>query len=395
VSIERSDDFSDRPITRRRLVEGGLVVAAGAMVGGSAWARAASAATEQLRVAPVPTAKKLVAFWEKPPSSFTPPGPAFDASKTKGKTVYGILLLAVPFAQINKAGYEAGLNAAGVKLVALDGKAQVQETSRAIEQAIAQNADLILVETLPGKLFAPDFAKAKAKGIPVIMVENQDPGKRLPDEPKSVTTGCDQCHRCVGKIMADFAVADSGDNGKIVIVWSADIPGIGQPQLDGIKSELKRLGSKLQVEIKNVPIARWNSDLPTLTQTIVRDTNVKYLLPLYDGMVLLMLPSIHAANAQNRVKVVTFNATPSVLESMKKGDIIAADFGASPEQFGWAWADQTLRVLSGVPPVSDVKLPIRLFTRNNIDSINLKAQQQTWYGNVDFGTAYKKLWKVA
>jgi ribose transport system substrate-binding protein len=286
------------------------------------------------------------------------------------------------------------LSAAGAKVVALDGKAQVADTSRAIQQAIAQRADLIVVQTLAGKLFAADFAVARKRGIPIIMVENQDPGLRLPDEPRSVTAGADQCHRCAGKMMADFTVADAKDQGKLVIIWSADIPGIGRPQLNGIQNELQRLGSKMEVEVKNVPIARWSSDLPTLTQTIVRDTDVKYLLPLYDGMVLSMLPSIHAANAQERVKIVTFNATKAVLESMKKGDVVAADVGANSEQFGWAWADQTLRILAGEPPVADVQLPMRLFTRRNINSINLNGPEQAWYGNVPFGAKYKKLWQL-
>lgn len=394
MSAEDLDGFLHTQLSRKHFVQGGLLAAGGALVGGSALTDVATAA-RRMRLAPGPTASKLVAAYERPTTVFVPPGPSIDGSAGRNKKVYAVLLLAVPFAQTNLRGYKAGLSAAGVKLVALDGKAQVSDTSKAIQQAIAQKADLIVVQTLPGKLFAADFAVARKKGIPIIMVENQDPGLRLPDEPKSVTAGADQCHRCAGKMMADFTVADSGDRGKIVIIWSADIPGIGKPQLDGIKNELKRLGSKMSVEVKNVPIARWNSDLPTLTQTAVRDSDVKYLLPLYDGMVLLMLPSIHAANAQDRVKIVTFNATKAVLESMKKGDIVAANVGANSEQFGWAWADQTLRILSGEPPVADVQLPMRLFTRRNINSINLNAPEQTWYGNVNFGARYKKLWQLA
>jgi ribose transport system substrate-binding protein len=112
-------------------------------------------------------------------------------------------------------------------------------------------------------------------------------------------------------------------------------------------------------------------------------------------MVLGMLPSVHAAGAQDRVKIVTFNASPSVLESLKNGDVVAANVGANPEQYGWAFADQTLRVLSDKEPVKDVKLPLRIFTRDNIDSIDLKAPQQSWYGDVDFKSEYQKLWSVS
>ena len=36
-----------------------------------------------------------------------------------------------------------------------------------------------------------------------------------------------------------------------------------------------------------------------------------------------------------------------------------------------------------------------LFTSANIGSINLNAQESTWYGKVDYVAAYKKLWGVS
>ncbi len=395
MSAEHSESLFDQPITRSSFLKRSLAAAGGLVVIGEAGCGSSTHSASSSASGPgeVSAARGLVAAAEQPPSRFVPPGPPFTAAKARGKTAYAVMILSIPFAQINRAGYQAGLTRAGMKLVALDGKGEVAATGSAIEYAISQHADLILAETLSGALFASDFAKARAQGIAVIMAENQDPGSNwLAGEPRSVTATVNQCHRCVGKLMADFTVADSGDHGKAVIIWSADIPGIGTPQLDGIMSEFKRLGSKMSLEVKNVPIARWTSDLPTLTETIVRDTSVNYLIPFYDGMVLSMLPSIHAANAQDRVKIVTFNASPSVMASLKNGDVVAANIGANPEQYGWAWADQTLRILSGAPPVHDVRLPIRLFTRRNIDSINLSAPQQTWYGNVDFKAGYERLW---
>jgi ribose transport system substrate-binding protein len=404
---EQEIGIAQEEITRKQLLKWGATAAGGLIVLGGAGCGSSSSSSSSASAAtsgssgsggssPAQKAQARLAGQEKPSTAFVPPGPAFDASKAKGSKIYGVFILAIPFAQINKAGCAAGLKAAGCSFVALDGQGQVGPTTTAIEYAISQNPDLIFAETLSGALFAPQFAKAKAKGIPVIMAENQDPGTGwLAGEPPGVVATVNQCHECVGKLMADFTVADSGDKGKAVIIWSADIPGIGKPQMDGIMNEFKALGSQMDVEVKNVPIAQWTTGLPTLTQTLARDENVKYLLPFYDGMVLNILPAVHAAGARDRMKIVTFNATPSVLQSMKSGDVVAADVGANPEQYGWAWADQGLRVLSGVQPVQDIKLPLRTFDNNNIDSIDLNSPQQTWYGNVDFASAYKKLWGVS
>jgi ribose transport system substrate-binding protein len=342
----------------------------------------------------VDEAQQLVSQWAQPHTSFDPPGPAFDASGARGKTVWVIEILSIPFAQLNVQGAQEAFDKAGVKMVPFDGKGQVAETSRGIGQAIGQNADMILVASLPGQNFKPDFDRAQAAGIPVAMIENHDPGGVSPDEPPGVVAELNQNHAQAGQIMADYTVADAGGNGvNAMVLWSSDAPGIGQPQLDGINNELKRLAPDAQVTVKDVLVAQWESQIPTITQSsLLSDPNLRYLLPLYDGMALFMLPAVHAANAQDRVKLVSFNTSPAVMQSMANHDVVVADCGTDPVRFGWTWVDQCLRVMTGNAPVPDIKLPIRLFTSDTVSSIDLSQPIQTWFGDVDFRSAYLNLW---
>ena len=61
---------------------------------------------------------------------------------------------------------------------------------------------------------------------------------------------------------------------------------------------------------------------------------------------------------------------------------------------GWAFADQGLRVAAGYPPLPDIGIKDRLFTADNINSIDLNAEESTWYGEGDYKAAYEKLWGV-
>ena len=61
---------------------------------------------------------------------------------------------------------------------------------------------------------------------------------------------------------------------------------------------------------------------------------------------------------------------------------------------GWAFADQALRVAAGVKPLPDIGVKDRLFAKDNINSIDLNAQESTWYGHDDYAAQYKKLWGV-
>ena len=53
-----------------------------------------------------------------------------------------------------------------------------------------------------------------------------------------------------------------------------------------------------------------------------------------------------------------------------------------------------LRILAGVTPVKDEKIPLRTFDRTNIGTVDLNASDATWYGPTDYKAEYKKLWGI-
>jgi ribose transport system substrate-binding protein len=144
----------------------------------------------------------------------------------------------------------------------------------------------------------------------------------------------------------------------------------------------------------NVPSGQWNT-LQTKTASLIRaNPDVNYIVPDFDGMVIFALPGVHSAGAQGKVKIVSFNATPSVMKALKNKDVVAAETGGPNLLQGWAFADQALRVAAGYPPLPDIGIKDRLFTTDNINSINLDSQESTWYGEGNYAAAYKKLWGV-
>ena len=70
------------------------------------------------------------------------------------------------------------------------------------------------------------------------------------------------------------------------------------------------------------------------------------------------------------------------------------DIGQPNVWTGVGILDQTARVLAGEAPVDDIGVQYRMFTSNNIEPVDLKADPSTWYGDVDFLAEYKKLWGV-
>jgi ribose transport system substrate-binding protein len=335
--------------------------------------------------------KRLEAAMGEP--AWKEPGPAFDASKAKGKKVMYIGVDAsIPIVKtIYDAMKEAGAQV-GVDVQQFDGKGQVAEFNRGIETAISQKYDAITLLAIPSGLVSGAIADAKKAGIPVVQVQEHDPGSPLAD---GVVGQVTFCYSCAGKLIADFVIADSGGKANGTIFISKDVSN-GTDEEKGMRDEFAELCPGCKFESQNVAVADWNTKLGTLTRsTLTSKPDTGYLLALYDGMTIPIVPAVAQAGKAGKVKVVSFNATPSVMKEMANGDTMAGDVGGANVWFGWGLADQVFRVLAGEQPVEDENIPLRMFTKENLGDIDLSKDESTWYGSVDFRGEYKKLWGLA
>jgi ribose transport system substrate-binding protein len=325
----------------------------------------------------------------KQPVQFKAPGPAFDAGAAKGKTVYVIAQsLAIQFTRDVTNGLKEALAKAGVNVQVVDDKADISQTARLLAQGTALKPAAIVVAERSDLLQAP-LRQVKEAGIPVITQFNHDP--RLPgpaEQDLGVTADVSYCYSCAGRLISDYAINESQGNVDAVGYWSPD-DGVGKYEIDGMKNEQARLCPDCQTDFKDVLISQWQRQIPTLTQTDLRaNPNLTYFLPTYDGMTPFMLPAIHAANAQDKVNIVTFNADKFAVEDMKDGDVIRALVGSPLKWFGYATADEVLRIITGQQPVVE-NVPLRIFDQSNAPDTS--TDESTWYG-ADFQSEYAKLW---
>jgi ribose transport system substrate-binding protein len=373
---------------RRRNTRGGIGVAiAVALVAAGAFSSIGGASVKS----GVATAQQRVNAAKAVPT-FKAPGPAFDASKAKGKTVYYIAnSMTLQFTQVVHGGAANAFKAAGVKLITQDNQASASNTARLISEAIAQKANLIIIQSVPSNLITAPLEQAKKAGIPVIQLFETDP--QLPpasEKNLGVVGQVTYCYSCAGKLLADYAIANSGGKANAMSIEDSDV-GVSAPEINGIKSEFAALCPACKLNVQDVLVSEWATKIATITQTSLTNSSLNWMLPIYDGMTGFMLPAIHAASAQNRIKIATFNADLTPMQSMAKKDVIVADVGSPLDWMGWAIADQSLRVLSGVPTVANENVPLRMFDASNLGTINLSKPESTWY-KTPYTADYMKLW---
>jgi ribose transport system substrate-binding protein len=345
--------------------------------------------------ADVAQAKKLVAQAEAP-VEFEAPGPAMDlGDQLKGKTYFQIVNgLEFPFIQGMVDGVKEAAGVTGMNVVVTDGAGSTSKAARLIEQAIGRDADAIaLYGFSPNALTAPIRA-AKDAGIPLIATVGQDSTAVPPDLQEIGVAGIvSYSYTDAGRELANYVVADSEGNAKTAIF---DVPEIDAAALEinGFMSQLKKLCPDCETTTVKAPLAQWQSGLPSQTSSVIqKDPNINYLFPMFDGMVFSMIPSVNRVNAQDRVSIVSNNASQPLLKDIQDDKPpMAADVGVSTHWLGWGLMDQAARLLTGEEPVANAKIPIRLFTNKNTKDIDLDAEESTWYGGVDFRGDYQKLW---
>jgi ribose transport system substrate-binding protein len=327
---------------------------------------------------------------------FEAPGPAFKvASGLEGKTIWYVANgLNFPFSQNLVTGVTDAAKVVGMKVNAVDGAGQPAKAASLIQQGIAQKAAVIVIQAFPSEAVIEPIKAAKAAGIPVIEIVDGGPG--LPSSEASeagVFANVSSCYACGGASLAELVVADVGTDANVAFF---DVPDIKttHEERDEFKKRLAELCPDCKVTVVSSPVAQWNGLGALTTSTLKANPDLNYLVPALDAMVAIMNPAIFAANAQDRVKVASYNATKPVMADLKKGELIGGLVGNPEEWMGWGVMDEALRALSDQDPLADEKIPNRTFTSANVADIDLNAPSVDWYGSTDFRGGYQKLWQL-
>lgn len=339
-------------------------------------------------------AQKIVAQAEQPVTK-GPPGPAFDATVAKGKKVWFVSFpFAIDYSQQVWRGVQQGADALGVSVKSFDGKFSPGEVARGINLAIQDGADAIIVHSLPPVVVAPALKRAKAAGIKLIAAEIQNPGPPLPDTPETIDAIAGHSYSIPTEYMAAKVVADSGGDANVLFFSVSDIGPGSKQGTDTFVDKMNELCPECPVEVIDSPVAQWSGLTQRIASLLRSKPDVNYVVPIFDGMATFMVPGIRSAGAADRVKIVSGDATASVVENLRRGEIVIGDVGQPNVWTGVAIMDQTARVLAGVEPLEDVGIPYRLFTENNVDEFDLKGDPTKWYGDLDFLAEYKRIWGV-
>lgn len=329
------------------------------------------------------------------------PGPAFDASAARGKTIFRIPLASGDtFHRVNENASEAAAKLVGVKVVNYTTKSGVSDWIAGMDAAVSQKADLILLEGSPDPtLLLPQLERAEAAGIDVVSTHRYDGAvaaeylKKVPQLDAIVPSP----HRLGGgTLSALYAIKYTKCNLNAVMLSATDVTPSNSLMIEAFKEEIAQYcPDTCKLKVIEQPYGKWATEAQgAFSSALNADPKVNMLVPQYDTGVTFAQAAITATGRSGRTHIVSYNGSAPMMQMIQDGNTsLVADIGEGLEWMGYANIDQALRVLTGNKPVENHHTPVRLWDKSNIDEAGNPVSLTEGYGpSSAYVDGFRKLW---
>jgi ribose transport system substrate-binding protein len=329
----------------------------------------------------VKAAQQLQTTWLGPTTSPTPP---------RGATViYVSSDQNNPFASSFGTYFKQAAAKLGWNASIIDGKGTPSGWADGLRQAIASKPGAIVTSAQSPSVQQP-LAQAAAAGIPVLGLHSAAvPG---PDPADHLYTNITSDPAAAGKVMAEWAIADSGGKAHVVVVGDDQYP-VSNVKRDAMVAAIKACSGCVLEKNANVPVGTAATDLPTqMTSWLQTYPKPLYVLSVADFYFDVGLSSLKNLNVpKGDLRLAATDGTKQAYQRVRNGDYQLVTVPEPTELLAWQAADEVNRALNKQPP-STFTQPIYLVTKDNIDSQG--GAQDQFFPQNDYKSHYQSIWKV-
>lgn len=381
----------DQQPRRRRALQVGASVAAmlalsvGAAACGSSNDSSSSSADKAAGGTASGVSSDVAATIKEFSAPVTWPGPNDPVTPPKGKKITIVICGSQGITCVRVGnGAKAAAQALGYQANVIDGRSDPSVWNQAVQSAIADKSDGIVLAAVPAGLVAGGVAKAKKAGIPVAETLGVT---GTPDEKTDVS------RPDVAKANSAWIARDSGGKANVLLLRDAEFPET-ETTAKLYPDELKKDCSGCSVSKSvNFTLALASQRLAgNVAQALQQNPNINYIITPFDTIVPFVSQGIRQAGKTGKVKMIGLGADPPSIQAIKSGDE-AMSLGDPAEWIGWTAVDAIVRSLAkkDIPPADSVTqssyvIPQRYVTKDNL------AGADGWQGDFDYQSKFKELW---
>jgi ribose transport system substrate-binding protein len=328
---------------------------------------------------------------------FKAPGPTIDVSPLKGKTIYFIPFSSgAEFPQLQGEGVQEAAKVAGVNVKVYTNNGVPSQWQQGIDRAVAEKAAAIIIGADP-HILAPQIAKAKAAGIPVLVSHAVDTTleEKVTSEVPGTYIGARAPFTDATRLIADYVAEQSEGKGNVLYVSQDDMVGYMPAMVKAFEDELATVCPDCEVTVASTTFAEAATKTPTAVQAALRkDPSIDWVVPSFDNLTPFVLSALRVTGKSDSVKIATFNGTPSVLKDISEDGPVVMDIGEPAVVAGYSALDQAMRLALDDEPVDEVPY-MRLFDAGNVADAGNPPEATKGYGDpATFLDGFKKVWGI-
>ena len=327
------------------------------------------------------------------PAQYTDSAPPItDVAKVKGdKILYIPISLQIGVFQSTLASMQQAASHVGLTVSGCDAKFGPPGAAACVNQALAEHVNAVVLDNVPVVLIGQGLHQLQAAHIAVLEDQvNPTPGD---DQLAYINLG----GVTVINSMADWIAADSGGKADVLIIEQDDTPQQIAYISDGLLPEFKKACPACKTRVIAMDTVQLHN-LPTQLETaLVQDSGVNYVASEFDTNAAYVVQGLKNSPLAGKVKVAGALGDISSLQRVKSGQQ-AYDALASVGFGGWAYTDDVLRMLTGMPPAQSTNPPWRGFDASNIGSVTVSAASVAddgIFGGNTYSPVFLKLWGVS
>lgn len=261
------------------------------------------------------------------------------------------------FIELND-GLKQVIEAHGDTLVTLDARFDSLKQKNDISDLILKNVSAIFLNPVNWEGVTGSLVQAKQKNIPVVVVDA--PVKDADLVLCQVASDNVEAGR-----MAARALAAAQPESKVVILHQS-VNKACIDRVDGFREEAaKHPGITILDTLEGKGTIE--TALPVMRDVLARFPECNAVFPINDPSALGCISAIESAGKLGQVLVVTVDGSAEAVEAIKAGKLLSSS-AQFPREIGRISAEKVYEHLEGKPVDKEVKIPVELITKDNVDA---------------------------
>jgi ribose transport system substrate-binding protein len=292
------------------------------------------------------------------PEQAAPPTKSSSGPSSSGR-LFGVSVQTMnnPFFIDLEEGIKSVIEAHGDRMVMLDAQFNSLKQKNDISDVLQQQPAGLLINPVNWEGVRGSLIEAKRKNVPVIIVDAPV------SDPELVVSQVASDNVEAGRLAAE-ALGKVKPKAKVVILHHS----INKACIDRVTGFKEGAGKHPEMTILDTQEGKGTTEggRPVMRDLLGRFPDLDAVFPINDPSALGAISAIESAGKLGQVMVVTVDGSREAIAAIKAGKLHSSS-AQFPKQMGRVSAETMYDHLAGKPVPKDVKIPVKLITKENAD----------------------------